>query len=181
MRETNVTLKAFLRRFLVSDDEIDEVMQEAYMRMLSVSPDVSGDVPKPLLFSAARNLAISRLRHYGVIMRYSPTVALIQEESLEQKSAEERVHNHQQLQQVLAALNSLPLRCREVYVLRKIEGLSHKEIGERLDIAVSTVEKHLARGIRLINSYLAEQDRQDETPVVDEQEPDVRRANDRFR
>ena len=61
------------------------------------------------------------------------------------------------MQMLLRAVNGLPPKCRDVFVLRMIEGLSQREIAERLGITVSTVEKHLARGLRHCKDSLAAQ------------------------
>jgi RNA polymerase sigma-70 factor (ECF subfamily) len=52
------------------------------------------------------------------------------------------------------AIAQLPEGCRAVLLLRKVELLSHREIAERLGIAVSTVEKQHARALRLLRSAL---------------------------
>ena len=61
----------------------------------------------------------------------------------------------------MLAVNQLPPKCRNVFVLRMIDGLSQRAIGERLGIAVSTVEKHLAKGLRLCKESIAAQDATD--------------------
>ena len=55
----------------------------------------------------------------------------------------------------MIAVNKLPPKCRSVVVLRMIDGLSQREISERLGIAVSTVEKHLSRGLQLCKEDVA--------------------------
>ncbi len=51
-------------------------------------------------------------------------------------------------------MNALPPGCRQVLLLRKVELLSHREISERLGIAISTVEKQHARALRLLRAAL---------------------------
>ena len=55
-----------------------------------------------------------------------------------------------------AAIAGLPTGCREVLILRTMEELSHQEIAEQLGLSRSTVEKHLARALRLLREALAE-------------------------
>jgi len=63
----------------------------------------------------------------------------------------------QELARVQQAIDRLPAGCRQVLLLRKIELLSHRDIAERLGIAVSTVEKQHARALRLLRAMLAEE------------------------
>jgi DNA-directed RNA polymerase specialized sigma24 family protein len=64
-------------------------------------------------------------------------------------SAEEGLNTRQELALLMDAIASLPDRCREVLTLRKLYGLSQREIAQRLAITESTVEKHVAHGVRL--------------------------------
>ena len=54
------------------------------------------------------------------------------------------------------AVAELAPQCRQVYLLRKVHGLSHKEIAVHLGIAVSTVEKHLMKAIEQCERYVRE-------------------------
>ena len=54
-----------------------------------------------------------------------------------------------------AAVARLPTRCRQVFTLRKVYGLSQKEIAAELNISENTVEQHLAKGMRLCSAALA--------------------------
>jgi len=58
------------------------------------------------------------------------------------------------------AIRDLPPGCRQVLLLRKVDQLSHQEISERLNIAISTVEKQPARALRLLRAALPEETRQ---------------------
>ena len=52
------------------------------------------------------------------------------------------------------AIASLPEKCRHVYLLRKVHGMAHQEIADRLGISLSTVEKHLRMGVLSCRDYL---------------------------
>jgi RNA polymerase sigma factor (sigma-70 family) len=70
----------------------------------------------------------------------------------------QQVMARQELQRLQEAIAELPEGCRAVLLLRKIELLSHREIAERLGIAVSTGEKQHARALRLLRSALEADD-----------------------
>jgi len=65
-------------------------------------------------------------------------------------NGEERMEFRQEVQAVSAALDQLPNVCRETLILRRVEGLSQKEVARRLNISEKTVEKHMANGVRLL-------------------------------
>jgi len=56
-------------------------------------------------------------------------------------------------------MDSLPERCREVISLRKVDGLSQKQVAQKMGITESTVEKHIAKGLRLLSDLFLSQNR----------------------
>ena len=70
------------------------------------------------------------------------------------RSAEKELTARQELALLEHAIAQLPAGCRTVLLLRKVELLSHREIADRLGIAVSTVEKQHARALRLLRAAL---------------------------
>jgi RNA polymerase sigma-70 factor (ECF subfamily) len=69
-------------------------------------------------------------------------------------SPESHVAARQQLRLLQQALDELPSRCRQIVVMRKVEGLSQKEVAARMGIAVDTVENQVAKGVRLLAQSL---------------------------
>lgn len=155
--DTRDKLARYLRRYLASPDDVQDVLQEAYLKVFCVlrSRDRAGHAPSALLYTTARNLAISRLRHRQVVARSAGAVALSEELRRDTKSLEQQLTQSERRRDLLEVVNALPPRCRQVFVLRLVDGLSQRAIGERLGIAVSTVEKHLARGLRLCRERMA--------------------------
>lgn len=155
---TRLKLAGYLRRYLSSPDDIQDVLQEAYLNVYCAlrGNSETQHSPSALLYTTARNLAISRLRHRQVVARASPAVTVSEELRRDTHSVEQQVAASERRRYLLEVVNSLPPRCRDVFVLRLIDGLSQRAIGERLQISVSTVEKHLARGLRLCKARMAD-------------------------
>lgn len=156
--ETRAELASYLRKFLCCPDDIREVSQEAYLKVF-VALRRNSDrehTPRALLYTTARNVAISRLRHQQVVDRTSIAVTVSQEMQARQKSAEQAACDRENLQSLLSVINALTPQRRTVMLLRLVEGLSQKEIASRLGIAVSTVEKHLAQGLLQSRKLMAE-------------------------
>jgi RNA polymerase sigma factor (sigma-70 family) len=72
------------------------------------------------------------------------------------------------IQQELAVLQrvllGLPLRCRQIYLLNRIEGMSYIEIADHCGISVKAVEKHISKALRLLRERLAPFDRETSRP-----------------
>jgi RNA polymerase sigma factor (sigma-70 family) len=144
-------LRAHIARFLSEPSDVEDVLQETYARLLSLNDAARANVRewRGFLFATARNVALDRLRKARVVS----LDALAEIEGLhvidEQLTAFEQLSARQELAMLAQAIASLPERCRQVLTLRKLYGLSQKEISRQLGIAESTVEKHVAHGVRL--------------------------------
>ncbi|HSF76986.1 MAG TPA: sigma-70 family RNA polymerase sigma factor [Steroidobacteraceae bacterium] len=148
--ETRGGLARYLARLCASPDDVQDVMQEAYLQVFCAlrKSGPEGHAPAALLYTTARNIAFSRLRHQKVVAAAAPAFSIDERLRREQPGVERQASRNEQLQLMLRVVNGLPPKCRDVFVLRMIDGLSQREIAERLGIAVSTVEKHLARGLQ---------------------------------
>ena len=155
---TKSGLAGFVRQIVTSPDDVQGVMQDAYLKVFVALQNErdGGHVPTALLYTTARNLAISRLRHQKVIQHSFAAVSVAEELRGERLSAEQSVSDSQKHNELMLIINSLPPKCRDVFVLRWIHGMSQRAISERLSIAVSTVEKHLAKGLRFCKDEMLE-------------------------
>lgn len=158
VEETRRGLSRYLARLCASPDEVQDVMQEAYLQVFCALRESGpeGHAPAALLYTAARNIAFSRHRHRKVVAAAEPTVTAGEQLRREQAGIEQQVDRGQQMRRLLQVVNGLPPKCRDVFVLRMIDGLSQREIAERLGIAVSTVEKHLSRGLQQCRQELTQ-------------------------
>jgi RNA polymerase sigma-70 factor (ECF subfamily) len=91
----------------------------------------------------------------------------------ERSQVDEIVNTHQELALLAQAVARLPARCRHVFTLRKVYGLSQKEIAAELNISENTVEQHLAKGMRLCSAALAG------SPLAERRSPWFERARRR--
>ena len=159
-----LSLKRFISRFLHNTQDIEDVAQEAFLRAYSAGKDADNDIkqPKSFLFRIAKNVAVSELRSKSrQITDYIEDQAapnVLQGEW----TTEDEVMARQKLGIHCEAVATLPPQCRRVYLMRKVYGMPHKEIAERLGIAVSTVEKHLIKGVELCDRYVSEKTASDQ-------------------
>lgn len=154
--EHRTFLKRFLSGFLASPDDIEDVVQETFLRAYRAEhKDTVIRSPKAFLFRIARNLALKELRRKSRrITSYIEDLGAT-EVIDEQSSVEDQVAQRERLAVFCKAAATLPLQCRRAFLLRKIYGLSQKEISRELNISVSTVEKHLATGLTRCNAFMA--------------------------
>jgi RNA polymerase sigma-70 factor, ECF subfamily len=155
-RATVAPLRRHLARILGNTSEAQDIAHDAYVRVYPVIERQAAEKPEAMLYTTARRLAFNRLKR----RRIAPFVPGPPVEELNASTAPgvvQQVMARQELRQLEQAIAQLPEGCRTVLLLRKIELLSHREISDRLGIAISTVEKQHARALRLLRTSLARQ------------------------
>ncbi len=153
MREV-VSLEPMLTRFLQrnwrNEAEVSDLRQEAYARVYEAARRERPQLVKPFLFQTARNLMIDRLRRQSVVSLESMVDVDWLNVSDDRPSSEAYVAARQELRLLQAALDKLPPRCRQVVLMRKVEGFSQREVAKEMGITVETVENQVAKGMRLL-------------------------------
>ncbi len=146
-------LRAWLQARFPTIADTDDLVQEAYARLLRARGTGSVACARAFLFITARNLALNQLRH----LRYEVTGSSSDNnpaEVLDEGTAiPESVSRAEDLQLLVQAIQSLPERCRQVITLRKIYGFTQKETAARLGITEHTVEAQGAIGLRKCIEY----------------------------
>jgi RNA polymerase sigma factor (sigma-70 family) len=153
MREVlplELMLTRFFQRNWRNDAEIEDLRQEAYARVYEAARRERPLQTKPFLFQTARNLMIDRLRRQSVVSLETMVDFDWMNVSDDKPSSEAHVAARQELGMLQAALDDLPPRCRQVLLLRKVEGLSQKEVAKQMGVTVETVENQVAKGMRLL-------------------------------
>jgi RNA polymerase sigma factor (sigma-70 family) len=149
-------LTRFLQRNWRHEADIGDLRQEAYARVYEAAQRERPLLVKPFLFQITRNLMIDRLRRQSVVSLESMTDFEWLNVSDDKPSSEAYVAARQELRLLQAALDALPPRCRQVVLMRKVEGLSQKVVAKRMGIAIETVENQVAKGMRLLAQALGD-------------------------
>ena len=146
-------LRAWLQRRFASFCEVDDIVQESYLRVMEAAEQGELRSPKAFLFATARNLALDHLRHRNV--ERMDSLAEIDDLPVMDKEADipETVARNQEFELLTAAIQSLPKRCRQVITLRKIYGMSQKEVAAELGIAEHTVEAQGTIGLHKLTKF----------------------------
>lgn len=139
-------LRSWLSRRRIGELDIDDIVQEAYARLITAS--TVGDIrnPKSYFFQVARSVIATSLRGVKVV-----TIVVSDPEVLSipahEPSAEVQLSDRQELQRLIEAIAALPEPTRTIFRLRRIEQLPQRDIAQKLGMPESTVEKHISRGL----------------------------------
>jgi RNA polymerase sigma-70 factor (ECF subfamily) len=146
-------LVAFLMRAWPHRAEVHDLRQEVYVRVYEAAGKARPAAPRAFLFATARHLVTDRLRRGRVVSIESVGDLDALNVLVDEVSPERRLDARQVLWRLAAAFDRLPGRCREVVWLRRVEELPQKEVAARLGISEKTVEKQVAKGMRLLAGY----------------------------
>jgi len=144
----------YISRFIHHPQDIEDIVHEAFLQTYAAEIKTHIHSPRAFLYKTAKNTALkhldkctNRLTDYmGDMAELAVTADAV--------STESRVESQERFIAFCRAVRTLPLQCRRAFILRKVYGLSHKEIAEQLGISASTVEKHLANGIIRCSEYM---------------------------
>ena len=157
-------LRGWLRARFPSLPDLDDIVQEAFARVLRARAEGTVVCPRALLFHTARNLALNQIRHRSYTHPIELTETDLSGVLDDGIGVPEAVAHAEDIQMLIAAIQSLPERCRQVFTLRKIYGLSQKEIAQQLGISENTVEVQGSIGIRKCAEYF--QSHGDAPPLI---------------
>jgi RNA polymerase sigma-70 factor (ECF subfamily) len=145
------TQLAWVASRIVPPHEIEDIVQETYVRVCQFKTKGEIREPRALMMKTARNIALDYIKKAEVRLSSS----LFDEEELKDRQFSNKTANpfdqaasDQEFSQFCEIVRQLPQQCKKVFVLKKVYGYSQREISRELSISESTVEKHIARGMK---------------------------------
>ena len=143
---------------IVGPDSIEDVVQETYVRSYQASRQQEIHYPRSFMYRTAKNIALNHVNKAD--NKLTTTVADFSEPNVYLETAmvesELEVESRERFFVFCQAVETLPLQCRRVFILKRVYGLSQKEIAAQLGISESTVEKQVAKGISLCAAFMDE-------------------------
>lgn len=147
-------LLRWLARVWPRNHEIPDLRQEIYARVYAAALSSRPASPRSFLFTTAHHLIVDRVRRERVVSIEAVGDIEALNVSVDEISMERRVSARQELKLLSRALDLLPPKCRTVLWLRRVEGLSQREVAERLGVTEKTIEQHVSKGARLLAEHM---------------------------
>lgn len=148
-RHYSALVYRFAYSYLKSRPEAEEIVQECFLKIWEKRQQLHDDVPlKGYLFTTAHHAILNQLRRHGHHLRYQAHSAT-QEPALVDNGVE-----FSELEGVYrAALEQLPPKRREIFILSRQQGLSYPEIAAQLNLSVKTVEAQMSHALKFLRTY----------------------------
>lgn len=145
--QKNITpLKHYVSRFFSSSHDVEDVLQDVFIRVVEAEQKNHIDMPKAFIYKVAKNLALNEKSKASQQLQ-----SFIEPDELEKITAgialEDLIEQEQRFEHFCSSVNKLPPQCKKVFIMKKVHGLANSEIALQLNISVGTVDKHLAKGL----------------------------------
>jgi len=153
--EHQATIRRIIAKYRSNPEDIEDLLQETFLKSFAAEARQHIREPKAFLFRVAKHVAINEAKRkvhtHTDSIEDSSQLAVLTDKS---PSVEEEVEHRRRLLLFTQAMATLTPELREALVLRKLDNLKFKEIAERLDVSVSTVEKRVATALVRCKAYL---------------------------
>jgi RNA polymerase sigma-70 factor (ECF subfamily) len=145
------SLRDWLARFgSVDQDQVDDLVQETYTVLATRAEVYSIRSPRAYAFQVAKSILLQELRRSRVVAIGSVADLEALGHPTDLPDPEQEAIGRDELARVARAIAAMPGQTRRAFQLRRVEGLSQREIAAELGLSENTVEKHIMRAIRLL-------------------------------
>lgn len=149
-----VALVRYISRFFRRSQEAEDVVQEAFVRVIEAQRDREIRAPKAYLYQTARNLALAEVSKKSFKLTDAMGDILPESDLLITASMEEQFEVSENFEIFCRAIRSLPVKCRRAYVLCRVYGFSQKEVADHMGVTTKAIEGHLTRATRRCIEYV---------------------------
>lgn len=146
-------LRGYLHGSFPKLNNIDDVVQESFLRVWKARTAHRIRFAKAFLFKVARNVALDSIRR-SQTSRIEAVGDLTALRVLQDRPDTGAALREERIELLAEAIASLPNRRREIVIMRKLKRLSQIEVAIRLGLSERTVENQLFRGMKQCQAYL---------------------------
>lgn len=153
---TVISLSNQAFRILKDREQVKDIIQDVFTSLYLRRDELPGDVNiSGYLNNAVKYKVSNQLRnkllkenHHQVLIRQAHQQEVVQPVQLEQ---------HELKTRIARSINTLPQKCREVFMLSYYDNLGYKAIAQEMGISVKTVEKHMSKALQVLRRELKEE------------------------
>ena len=162
-KQYKAALKSFVSGYVVNSQDVDDICQETFLRTYKSSLQSEIQKPKSFMFRVARNLIVSDFRKVSTqLNEYVEDINLVAPK-IDVESLESDALAQEKLGIMCNAIANLPNKCRQAVIMRKIYGLSTKDIAKKMNISTNTVSNYITKGMCVYNEAVTQYNNESNT------------------
>jgi RNA polymerase sigma factor (sigma-70 family) len=160
-------LVRFLTRQVACPEAAADLAQEAFIKMMRAEPATGVHDARAYLFRTASNLATDYRRRQRFLPLVEDSDSVLDALPDPGATPEQVLLTRQELRRLQAAIDALPPRCREVFILARVADLTYAEIGARLGISPKTAFSHVVAALAQLHVAMAAIEPAQKNPIAD--------------
>ncbi|NEW80937.1 MAG: RNA polymerase sigma-70 factor [Mariniphaga sp.] len=149
------SLCAFAMKYLHDRDAVEDLVQDFFVTVWLEAPHMQISTSlKSYLFAGVKNRCLDSEKHRKVTEKYKAFILFTAEN--EDNSFDHYFAESELRQAIEKSMSKLPPRCREIFELSRLNGLSNQEISDKLEISKRTVELQISNSLKILRKELVE-------------------------
>jgi len=145
------SLVAFVERQVADREVARDLVQDVFFKLYESKTDFPAENGlKSWLYTTSRNAALDYIRHLKVVDEHQ----LLMAESMMYAAEVDEVISEELARKIHAAIDSLPLQCRQIVRMHIIDGKKYTEISAELDVSMNTIKTQISRGYKKLRELL---------------------------
>lgn len=140
-------LRSYFARHTGNMAMVDDLVQDVMLRILNRRSDEDIHNPEAYLFRTASNVLRDKARRDTVRNLELHKELTETDHPVEECSPERVLSAREEVSRVIVVLNELPQRTRDIFLMKRFDGMSHAEIAARMNLSVSAIEKQVSKAI----------------------------------
>lgn len=148
-------LCSFAQKYVNDVDEAKDIVHNVFINLWNKREEIDMETSlKSYLFQGVYNRSLNFIRDHKKLVQFDTPQSVAElnqyvesKDHLESNEAESRINN---------ALDDLPEKCREIFLMNRFDGLKYREIAEKLNISIKTVETQMSRALKTLRERLSD-------------------------
>jgi len=144
-------LTYFCYKYIENKQASEDIVQELFVKLWQHSETLEINISlKNYLYRWAANSSLNYLKHQKIKLKYQHFVEKELENQIQE--ADDKLATSELEEKLTNAINKLPEKCREVFILSRYENLKYQEIADKLQISVKTVENQISKALKTLRT-----------------------------
>jgi len=149
-----VQLTNFAKSYVKDEDIAKELVQDAFINLWQKKEDIDKDKSiKSYLYTTVKNRSLNYIRDNK---KYKNEYLDIELEKSNDFSVSDIISSEELQTQITASISNLPNKCRMIFEMSRFEDLKYKEIAEKLNLSIKTIENQIGKALKILRKDLKE-------------------------